>query len=168
MQSPYATTDLLHHHHHHNSRASPLVELAVRPLLRNSGHRQRCRESRSSDNLRDSVDESPYYAGVHRRRSNPNILDMLPPPPVTAPPELQSEEVWEKEGRREVERALLEERRRRLDRTPEKSERGGGRRGEIVDRILHDERREGQREVERALEAELSCFHETVTQFHRF
>ena len=114
------------------------------------------------------MDESPiYYAGVHRRRSNPNILDMLPPPPVTAPPELQSEEVWEKEGRREVERALLEERRRRLERTPEKSERGG-RRGEIVDRILHDERREGQREVERALEEELSCFHETVTQFHRF
>ena len=89
---------------------------------------------------------------------------MLPPPPVTAPPELQSEEVWEKEGRREVERALLEERRRRLERTPER----GGRRGEIVDRILHDERREGQREVERALEEELSCFHETVTQFHRF
>ena len=169
MQSPYATTDLLHHHHHHNLRASPspLVELAVRPLLRNSGHRQRCRESRSSDNLRDSVDESPYYAGVHRRRSNPNLLDMLPPPPVTAPPELQSEEVWEKEGRREVERALLEERRRRLERTPENCERGG-RRGEIVDRILQDERREGQREVERALEEELSCFHETVTQFHRF
>ena len=176
MQSPYATTDLLHHHHHqHNTRASPspLVELAVRPLLRNSGHRQRCRESRSSDNLnRDSVDESPiYYAGVHRRRSNPNILDMLPPPPVTAPPpELQQSEelVWEKEGRREVERALQEERRRRLEKTPEKSETRGGRRGEIVDRILHNERVEGQREVERALEEELSCFHETVTQFHRF
>ena len=137
-------------------------------MLRNSvQHRQRCRESRSSDNLRDSIaDESPYYAGVHRRRSNPNLLDMLPPPPVTAPPpELQSEEVWEREGRREVERALQEERRRRLERTPER----GGRRGEIVDRILHDERRDdGQREVERALEEELTCFHETVTQFHRF
>ena len=169
MQSPYATTDLLHHHHHHHSsRTSPLVELAVRPLLRNSvQHRQRCRESRSSDNLRDSIaDESPYYAGVHRRRSNPNLLDMLPPPPVTAPPpEVRSEEVWEREGRREVERALQEERRRRLERTPER----GGRRGEIVDRILHDERRDdGQREVERALEEELTCFHETVTQFHRF
>lgn len=126
VQSPYATTDLMHYHHH--TRLRPLVELGVVPLLRSSGHR--CRGSRSSDNLHDG--EKAYagthrleeaYAGVHRRRSNPNILDLLPPPPVTAPPIYQSrEEVWQREGRAEVELAL---------------------------------------------EQELSCFHETVTQFNQ-
>ena len=59
---------------------------------------------------------------AHRRRSNPNILDLLPPPPVYAPPSLASE-TWVREGRREVERAL---------------------------------------------EQELNCFHETVTQFNQY
>ena len=164
MQSPYATTDLLHHHQQ-PGRTSPLVELAVRPLLlRNSATpRQGCRESRSSDNLRDSLDESPYYAGVHRRRSNPNILDMLPPPPVTAPP--PEEEVWVREGRREVVRALQEERRRQSE---QREERGGRRSELLVERTLQDERRDDRCDVEQALEEELSCFHETITQFHRF
>ena len=118
-------------------QTSPLVELAVTPLLRSSlrssaGAQQqppRVRESRSSDNLlRDGsgLAESGCYAGVHvaahRRRSNPNILDLLPPPPVYAPPSLASE-TWVREGRREVERAL---------------------------------------------EQELTCFHETGTQFNQY
>ena len=125
MQSPYATTDLLHHHPQRHLHGPPLTELAVAPLLRSSLRgsscqtRTRFKESRSSDNLRDSGGESSHYAGVHRRRSNPNILDLLPPPPIYAPPS----EVWEREGRREVERAL---------------------------------------------EQELSCFHETVTQFNQY
>ena len=109
------------------------------------------------------MDESPYYAGVHRRRSNPNILDMLPPPPVTAPP--PEEEVWVREGRREVVRALQEERRRQSEQREER----GGRRSELqVEKTLQDERRGGRCDVEQALEEELSCFHETITQFHRF
>ena len=68
-------------------------------------------------------------------------------------------------GRREVARALQEERRRQ----GEQREKRGGRRSELqVERTLQDERRDGRCDVEQALEEELSCFHETITQFHRF
>ena len=69
-----------------------------------------------------------------------------------------------REGRREVARALQEERRRQSEQREER----GGRRSEVVERTLQDERRDGRCDVEQALEEELSCFHETITQFHRF
>ena len=69
-------------------------QLLVTPLLLQKGSSSKRpfkRESHSFDNLNTSGSE--IYAGVHKapsfhRRSNPNILDLLPPPPIYAPPSL--------------------------------------------------------------------------------
>ena len=75
-------------------------QLLVTPLLlQNSSQYKKPlkRESHSCDNLNTSG--SDIYAGVHKppschRRSNPNILDLLPPPPIYAPPSLPLHRIY--------------------------------------------------------------------------
>ena len=71
--------------------SSTMHQLLVTPLLLQKNSHSFQRESHSFDNLNTSGSE--IYAGVHKvqsrhRRSNPNILDLLPPPPIYAPPSL--------------------------------------------------------------------------------
>ena len=76
----------------HQLRVTPL-------LLQKSSDSKRVlkRESHSFDNLNSS--NSEIYAGVNKakackRRSNPNILDLLPPPPIYAPPSLPKNMIY--------------------------------------------------------------------------
>ena len=72
-------------------------QLVVTPLLvhRSAEYRRQQfkRESYSFDNLKSSQRNIQPYAGIHKsnqpyhRRSNPNLLDILPPPPLYAPEE---------------------------------------------------------------------------------
>ena len=80
--------------------SSTMHQLLVTPLLlQNSSQYKKPlkRESHSFDNLNTSG--SDIYAGVHKppsyhRRSNPNILDLLPPPPIYAPPSLPMHRIY--------------------------------------------------------------------------
>ena len=75
-------------------------QLHVTPLLLNKGSHSKSqfkRESLSFDNLKTSCSE--IYSDVHKapfshRRSNPNILDILPPPPIYAPPSLPRNTIY--------------------------------------------------------------------------
>ena len=80
--------------------SSTMHQLVVTPLLLQKSSvstMQFKRESHSFDNLNTSG--SDIYAGVHKaqsfhRRSNPNILDILPPPPIYAPPSLPRNKIY--------------------------------------------------------------------------
>jgi len=189
FESPYATTDVMYPQHNRMKGSSTMHQLLVTPLLlqkSSESKRPFKRESHSFDNLNTSGSE--IYAGVHKppsfhRRSNPNILDLLPPPPVYAPPSLPKNSIYytptfvssnryypptNRSASGPQSHSAFNRRHIKIydgcdiDRTLESISLGSQK--ECPNHQNHCNKKQTS-EIEQALEQELTSFHETVTNF---
>ena len=164
--------------------SSTMHQLLVTPLLlQNSSHSKKPlkRESHSFDNLNTSG--SDIYAGVHKppsyhRRSNPNILDLLPPPPIYAPPSLPMHRIYSPPTHGSGNHYYPPT--HQSTSTPQSHSAFNRRHIKIYDGCHSDTTFDNKKEclnhfnhcntkqaseIEQALQQELTSFHETVTNF---